>query len=67
MKRWSLWYVDVPEPSYMDWIDLPDVRGDDIDGYMLANFDAEPTKIYYGGSVRYYESLEFTFRAEQWA
>lgn len=36
-----------------------------IDSYMLANFDAEPAKIYYGGSVRYYESLEFTFRAEE--
>ena len=65
MKRWCLWYVDVPEPGYMDWIDLPDICEDDIDGYMLTNFDAELTKIYYGGSVRYYESLEFTFRAEE--
>lgn len=65
MKRWRLWYADVPEPDYMDWNDLPDICEDDIDGYMLANFDAEPAKIYYGGSVRYYESLEFTFRAEE--
>ena len=65
MKRWCLWYVDVPEPDYMDWIDLPDICEDDIDGFMLANFDAELTEIYYGGSVRYYESLEFTFRAEE--
>lgn len=65
MKRWCLWYADVPEPDYMDWIDLPDICEDDIDGFMLANFDAELTKIYYGGSVRYYESLEFTFRAEE--
>ena len=70
MKRWHLWCADVPEPDYMDymdWIDLPDICEDDIDGFMLANFDAELTKIYYGGSVRYYESLEFYFRAEEGA
>lgn len=65
MKRWSLWYADVPEPGYMDWIDLPDVRGGDIDGYMLANFDAEPTQVCDEGRVRYYENLEFYFRAEE--
>lgn len=67
MKRWYLWYADVPEPDYMDWIDLLVICEDDIDGYMLANFDAELTKMYYGGSVRYYESLEFHFRAEEGA
>lgn len=68
MKRWCLWYADVPEPDYMeysDWTNLPDICEDDIDGFMLANFEAEPVKIYYGGSLRYYESLEFYFRVEE--
>ena len=67
MKRWNLWYADVPESGYMDWIDLPDVRGDDIDGYMLENFDAEPTQVCDEGRLRFYENLEFHFRAEEGA
>lgn len=67
MKRWCLWYADVPEPSYMDWIDLPDICEDDIDGFMLENFDAEPTQVCDEGRVRFYENLEFYFRAEEGA
>ena len=67
MKRWCLWYTDVPEPGYMDWIDLPIICEDDIDGFMLENFDAEPTQVCDEGRVRFYENLEFYFRAEEGA
>lgn len=67
MKRWCLWYADVPEPGYMDWIDLPDICEDDIDGFMLENFDAELTQVCDEGLVRFYENLEFYFRAEEGA
>lgn len=67
MKRWCLWYADVPELGHMDWIDLQDICEDDIDGFMLENFDAEPTLVCDEGRVRFYENLKFYFRAEEGA